>query len=352
MLSCHLVLPGPHNQLRHTPHLVRSKTPPLKMSSSTMMVNIDPQPLVAPLFLANCLNWLAYGIFLAQIYYYSQNFPSDRAGIRALVYGLFILELVQTITTTHQAWWYTITNWNNPMALLSFPWSAMTVPTMAGIIADVAQIFYSWRIWTLAPNKAFRLMSVLIVTLALLQSLTALIASIIFQIHATPGELLHLHPAFELWITASFVVDVLIAGSMLWILYSVKNQSVWEKSTSLVGKLMVITIGTGTVVALCGALTLALFATTVGLSFQYLPAAYIWGKLYSNSVMVSLNSRGIHRGSSTGTTSTRVANSFPMHIQVSNHIYREGQGSNGESTMDTFTDVTVSPKGHHLASEA
>lgn len=46
---------------------------------------------------------------------------------------IFVLELVQTATTTHQAWWYTVTNWNNPSALLTFPWSAMTVPIMAGI---------------------------------------------------------------------------------------------------------------------------------------------------------------------------------------------------------------------------
>ena len=40
----------------------------------------------------------------------------------------------------------------------------------------------------------------------------------------------------------------------------------------MIGKLVVITVGTGLAIALCGALTLALFVTTVGASFQYLPA--------------------------------------------------------------------------------
>ncbi|TFK90193.1 hypothetical protein K466DRAFT_485250, partial [Polyporus arcularius HHB13444] len=182
------------------------------------------------------------------------------------------LELVQTATTTHQAYWYGVTNWNNPFALGTFPWSAMTVPTMAGILAAVAQMFYAWRIWTLSPHRGFRVMSVLIVLLALLQSITSIVVSVIFQVNASPTTLLKLHPGFELWITASFVADVLIAGSMLWILYSVKHQTMWERSTNLVGRLIVITIGTGTAIALCGALTLALFATTVGASFQYLPA--------------------------------------------------------------------------------
>lgn len=50
-----------------------------------------------------------------------------------LVICVFVLELVQTVTSTHQAWWYTVTNWNNQPALLDFPWSAMTIPTMSGI---------------------------------------------------------------------------------------------------------------------------------------------------------------------------------------------------------------------------
>lgn len=54
------------------------------------------------------------------------------------VYGLLILELVQTATTTHQAWYYGVTLWNSPEKLLTFPWSAPTVPIMAGISAGLS----------------------------------------------------------------------------------------------------------------------------------------------------------------------------------------------------------------------
>lgn len=46
----------------------------------------------------------------------------------------------------------------------------------------------------------------------------------------------------------------------------------WSRSNNIFGRLIGITVGTGLAIALCGALTLALFATTVGASFQYLPA--------------------------------------------------------------------------------
>ncbi|KAI0774948.1 hypothetical protein BD413DRAFT_603458 [Trametes elegans] len=185
---------------------------------------------------------------------------------------MFVLELVQTATTTHQAWYYGVSSWNNPAALATFPWSATTVPTMAGILAAVAQLFYAWRVWSLSPNWFFKGMAILIVLLALLQCITAIVAASIFAAFLTPTKLKALHPEFELWVASSFVTDVLIAACMLWILYNAKNRTVWARSSNIIGRLIGITVGTGLAIAICGALTLALFATTKGSSFQYLPA--------------------------------------------------------------------------------
>ena len=51
-----------------------------------------------------------------------------------------------------------------------------------------------------------------------------------------------------------------------------KSVDNWTATGTLISRLVVITIGTGAAIAICGALTLALFVTTVGASFQYLPA--------------------------------------------------------------------------------
>ncbi|KAL1937900.1 hypothetical protein VTO73DRAFT_12793 [Trametes versicolor] len=313
---------------------------------------VDPMPMIGPLFIANCLNWLALGCLFVQLYYYTQQFRSDQFKIRLLVYSLLVLELAQTATTTHQAWYYGVQLWNNPSGLLTFPWSAPTVPIMPGIIAAVAQLFYAWRIWTLSPNNIFKGMVVLIVLvrehlgtvsvqyqltqwtltrqLALLQCFTALVASAIFAVYLTPAKLLALHPAFELWIATSFIADVLIAACMLWILYNAKSRTTWSRSSNTIGRLIGITVGTGLAVALCGALALALFSATVGASFQYLPAAYIWGKLYSNSVMVSLNSR-----QSTAQSSNDAGNSYPLSIHVSSHAFSHVEESEGNTSVAT-----------------
>ncbi|KAH9889263.1 hypothetical protein C8Q73DRAFT_152347 [Cubamyces lactineus] len=246
---------------------------------NSMSAAVDYIPIIVPLFIANSMNWLALGALFVQIYYYTQNFRTDQLKCRLVVGCLLFLELVQTATTTHQAWYYGVTLWDNPAGLAKFPWSAITVPMMAGIIAAVAQMFYAWRIWLLAPDLAFKCMAILVILLALLQSITATATSIIFALYLNPQKLLELHPGFELWVSSSFVADVLIAGSMLWILYTAKTRNTWSRSNNIIGRLIGITVGTGLALALCGALTMALFSTTKGASFQYVPAAYIWGKL-------------------------------------------------------------------------
>jgi hypothetical protein len=50
------------------------------------------------------------------------------------VYTVFILDIVQTVFGTHQAWYYSVANWNNGPALVgASPWSAATIPIMAGL---------------------------------------------------------------------------------------------------------------------------------------------------------------------------------------------------------------------------
>ncbi|KAI9059891.1 hypothetical protein FKP32DRAFT_1613924 [Trametes sanguinea] len=178
------------------------------------------------------------------------------------------LSLFQTATTTHHTWWYCVTNWNNPFALISFPDTAFLIPMTAGVVASVTHVFYAWRIWTLSKSAWFRVIPIVI--LLPLYSETLAEASQ-FQINPTIPKFLSLYPEFEIWISASFVTDVLIAGSMMWILYTAKTHSAWSQSQTVIGKLIVITVGTGLILAICGALTLALFVAAHGANFNFQP---------------------------------------------------------------------------------
>ncbi|KAI0066614.1 hypothetical protein BV25DRAFT_1409151 [Artomyces pyxidatus] len=274
---------------------------------------LDPRPttVIGPIFVGNVINWLLMGTLIVQVYIFSVNFPGERLRLRLLVYGILCLDIVQTVFGTHLAWWYMISSWNNPIALESLPWSDVTIPIMCGLVAGIVQIFYAWQIWVLTKTILMHGFAALIVVVALAQSLTAVITPSLLRRDPDAQNYLHLFPGFEFWLAGSFVADILICSCMLWILYHAKTGTMWTHSESLISKLILNTIRTGTVTVVCAAIDLALFVALSDGNYHLAPA-YILGKLYSNSLMATLNGRKSRSQTSPGTS-----DSLGMRVSVS-----------------------------------
>lgn len=43
------------------------------------------------------MNWCLFGVLVVQTYVYSYNFPEDKRHLKLLVYIVFVLEVVQTV---------------------------------------------------------------------------------------------------------------------------------------------------------------------------------------------------------------------------------------------------------------
>ncbi|KAJ7765660.1 hypothetical protein B0H16DRAFT_1454228 [Mycena metata] len=183
-----------------------------------------------------------------------------------LVYTIVVMELIQTAFGTHESWWYAVSNWGNFPALQTAPWTAL------GIAAIVS---------------------------------VALIAEDLSQ-----QNLIHLRPVFmasvllairkAVWLVGSFATDLLITGSMLWILQTSKSRSLVTPTNSLLNRLIVNTIQTGAATVVCAGIGLATFVKYTDKNYYY-AFIYVLGKIcstgvfrYSNSFMATLNFR-VHR---------------------------------------------------------
>ncbi|KZV76069.1 hypothetical protein PENSPDRAFT_497664 [Peniophora sp. CONT] len=318
--------------------------------------SIDPIPLIGPLFIANSLNWMGLGFLLIQVYYYFDNFPSDKIKVRVLVWTLLLLELFQTASTTHHTWVYTVTDWCDNAALLTFPWSAVAVPFTAGLLGWVVQSFYAWRIWVLAPNMIMKAFSVLIFLLSTAQCIVVGAASIIYATNLTSAELAKLGNEFTTWVSISFVADVFIAAGMIIVLRSGRNENLWSKTDNIIKRLTIMTIGTGLLLAVFGMATIVLFVTAEGhASFQYQPGAYTLGKLYSNSAMVTLNARKSFRRTLMGMTGKRTGEDHSLSVSLQfrrsnpNGIEFTGtdlSSNTAQSTGDQRIPVVLDPLDH------
>ncbi|KAJ7720050.1 hypothetical protein B0H16DRAFT_392718 [Mycena metata] len=245
---------------------------------------------IGPLFIGNILNWLLMGTLVLQLNTYYQLFPNDKWMVRILVYGLFLLDLAQTIIGTHLGWFFIVTNWGNPASFDIVPWSAAMIPILCGLIAAVAQIFYAWRIWVLTPNRFTRTGAALIVVIAVVQCLDAIITGFLGMFPGTQENLRRLRPGIVIWLGGSFAADVLVTAFMSYILIEGRRRTIWAASESLLTRLIHRVVQTGAASAICATVDLALFVGLPSRNFHFVPA-YILGKLYTNSLMLSLNLR-------------------------------------------------------------
>ncbi|KAF9561010.1 hypothetical protein CPC08DRAFT_457920 [Agrocybe pediades] len=84
----------------------------------------------------------------------------------------------------------------------------------------------------------------------------------------------------------------------------------------MVNKLISNSIQTGLITAACAGVDLALFVSFTSRNYHYVPA-YILGKLYTNSLLATLNSRrAVMQISSLGPSLTSGQESFGMRLQV------------------------------------
>ncbi|KAJ7499482.1 hypothetical protein FB451DRAFT_1205619 [Mycena latifolia] len=254
------------------------------------VLTFDVQTVVGPVFIASILNWLFMGTLIMQLYTYYQTFPTDMVILRILVYGLFLVDVAQTAILTHHGWFFIVTTWGDPAGFDVLPWTASMLPVLCGFVSATVQIFYSWRIWILSPNRFLRAVSILIVLIALVQGLAGIITGFLSLHPPTQENLIRLHPGFSLWLAGSFAVDVLITACMTYILSQAKQKTTWNPTETMLTTLMHRVIQTGAASAICAAIDLALFVGVPSTNFHFVPA-YILGKVYTNSLMLTLNLR-------------------------------------------------------------
>ncbi|KAJ6582264.1 hypothetical protein B0H19DRAFT_1332337 [Mycena capillaripes] len=234
-----------------------------------VLCSVNPAP--KEYFIGNILNWMLMGTLVLQLYTYYQTFPTDKFFLRLLVNGTFLLDMVQTVISTHYGWFLVVTTWGNPAGFNIIPWSGSMIPVLCGVVSAVVQIFYAWRIWVLAPNRLFfHAVSILIVLIALIQGVAAIVSGAMAIHTPTPAELIRIHPEFSLT--------------------EAKQNAIWSPTETILTKLIHRVIQTGAATAIGAAICLALDVGFPSMNFHYVPA-YILGKVYTNSLMLSLNLR-------------------------------------------------------------
>ncbi|KAF8876245.1 hypothetical protein BD779DRAFT_1677853 [Infundibulicybe gibba] len=256
------------------------------------MSNLPPVPqsttasAQGPLLLGYLFNWGLYGMLSVQVYIYYLAFPNDRRLTRYLVLGLYLTETLQTALITHDAFKTFAMDYGNLATLRNAQLEGLSTPTISAIVSCTVQLFFTYRIFILSESK---LLASVICLIALTQGGAGIATGVqTLQIDDWSKIQLEAFVSCTIWLVGAAVCDILIAISMCYCLS--RNETGLRSTHVLISKLIRLTIETGTVTATVATIDIALFLGFPHNNYHTAPAE-ILAKLYSNTLVVTLNNR-------------------------------------------------------------
>ncbi|KAK0454346.1 hypothetical protein EV421DRAFT_2029438 [Armillaria borealis] len=279
--------------------------------------------LSGPVIVGFLLNWGLFGTLSVQLYLYYLAFPKDRQFIKYLVYGIYIVEFVQTILVAHDAFaMFGYYGFGDLEALTETHFNWLTVPIITAIAAFVGQVFYAYRIFILSRS---RIVPAFVICVSLTSSVAAIITGVyMFQ----AGNLTKLNDqkmSISVGISCggSALCDIVIAISMTY--YLMRSNTGFRRTQILVTKIIRLTIETGSLTAVVALAILILYLAFPHQAF-YGPPALVISKLYANTIYVVLNSRiRIMGGRDTYTSSTDMEITTTMMRDITSHSTQGAQ---------------------------
>ncbi|PIL35700.1 hypothetical protein GSI_02430 [Ganoderma sinense ZZ0214-1] len=256
------------------------------------------QEVYGPMFIGVTLNIMLYGVMSAQTYLYFSMYKDDRTWIKVFVLVLFLCDTANTGFDIAFVYDPLVNHFGSLSALTEATWNVfafnesanMSVvpldPAITAIIAALVQLFFAWRVKVLTSNR--RIVGV-IVLCSVTQLLGGLGVTIALGMVPQFYEFRKFRVIGIIWLVAAALADMLITAALVWHLR--KHKTGMSVTDDLISKIIRFTVQTGLITALFAMINLALYLTIPSgydLIFN-IPLA----KLYTNSLMSTLNSRRI-----------------------------------------------------------
>ncbi|KAF4600477.1 hypothetical protein EYR38_005106 [Pleurotus pulmonarius] len=245
-----------------------------------------------------------FGVYTVQLYLYYSHFPKDRWQLKALVACVSALELGHVISVLHYLYTISITWYDHPERLFIHTPIGISIETLlGGYIACIVQVFFTDRARRL--TGAWR--TAYFCNLLSLARFALTTAVVVYLVTKTL-------PEFE---------------------------ANWGWTTKLIDRIILMTLQTGLATSM---LTLA-----VMLLFETMTDSYVWVALYmclarifSNSLLATLNARTVFRRLADGVSLRLDAQTSPTRLKFAHGKGSIPIGMSGSPTSQS-TSTTFDP---------
>ncbi|KIY61913.1 hypothetical protein CYLTODRAFT_447483 [Cylindrobasidium torrendii FP15055 ss-10] len=251
-----------------------------------MTVGFSIHSTLGALFVSCCVGNALYGAGCIQAwYYYQKHSRGDYLAIKLLVAFVLICDTVQQALICEAVYTYAVTLHDDPLAMTKMVNTVMIELFFGGALAFVIQQFYCWRIWQLSRNVVVSgfVSLISLASLALIYAYTGLTVS-----YDSLGELIQQRTFANVLNAFNAVTDILITVAMIYYLQSAKTA--FRGTRDMLNRLTIFTFNTGIPTSLFAILDL-ITLNTMPDTFIYMSFYLVMDRLYTNSILVTLNSR-------------------------------------------------------------
>ncbi|KAF8954272.1 hypothetical protein BDZ97DRAFT_491424 [Flammula alnicola] len=275
---------------------------PLRFSprSSAMLVDI-PRSFGA-LLIGGLFASLLSGIVIVQVVVYFKVYPKDVNYLKATVLGVWILDTCHTAFIWAALWSYLIGDFGDPTGLNIIRWAVPITIIITAVLTFFVHLFFAHRIFMLSRKNYW--LTAPIVILAILRLVSAC-----EMLHYGTFSLFRekIRWVFTTGLALSTVVDILITGSLFVLLHTSRTGA--ANLNAVIDSLIWYAFETGSLT--CAGTVISMICwLTMPTNLIFLGLHFVIGKLYANSLLVTLNMRERIRRARSQT------NEYPAPIHV------------------------------------
>ncbi|KAK0206186.1 hypothetical protein DFS33DRAFT_1312903, partial [Desarmillaria ectypa] len=251
-----------------------------------------------------------FTVSCVQTWYYFNQYPDDVWYIKSLVAIVWLFDSIHQALISHTVYYYVVTNFSNPAELENLVWSILLEVLFNGFIGFLVQSFLTMRVWRLSNEKVP--LTAVIAALVLAEFGCSVAFTIQSMKLSTWADLTHMRGLSMTVNVVGAVSDVLIAASLFYFLH--RSRTGFKQSNTMISKLILFSVSTGLMTSICAVASL-ISILIWGKTLIYVAFYFSLGRLYSNSVLATLNARkdirGLSEAGDTGDlTQTHSLNTF------------------------------------------
>ncbi|KAH8825107.1 hypothetical protein DL96DRAFT_1712134 [Flagelloscypha sp. PMI_526] len=255
-----------------------------------------PLLVLGPILAGTWLNTILLTFEWTQAFDYFSLFKNDHKPFRIIVSLCLLFDFVGSICVYYMVYYICVMHWGEPESLAIQNWAYPLHHILVGLVQVIVQNFLIWRFYSLSKNVPI---TIILVAGALSCLAGALMTSILIILNPTFEGRNKLLVACDVWFISAGIVDVAIAGAMIW---KLSSYNAIGNTRTLIHRIIRSAISTGSLTAAWALLVLVSFrvwtATNIPAFFSLTIA-----RVYTVSMLYSLNMRkrdSLKWGSSAG----------------------------------------------------